>query len=125
MKDKAIKYLRYLVLNSVFAYAIYAGVINNVSGWANIAKFMIIAMFIIGLMIFFLQTNKDVLKSYTENSHNRIIPKWVDRTFDGIVLGVLVYYGWIWYGAMFLFSGISMFLLDSNAKAHVLSTLTD
>jgi hypothetical protein len=121
-KDIAVSTAKYLAWNGVFAYSIYAGVILKDTGWANIATFLIIAMFILGVLIFIASNNEKVLETYTENN-KRVVPIYIDGIFDVIVGGVLIYYGWLWLGSMYLFASFATRLLHNNAKEHTLKLL--
>lgn len=121
-KDIAFKLTKYLAQNGLFAYSIYAGVILGVKGWENIAKFIIIAMFIIGVLIFIGRNSVEVLTSYAEKN-TRIIPLWIDGIFDLVIGGILIYNSWLWLGTMYLFTSMSIRILDSNSKEHVLKVL--
>jgi hypothetical protein len=121
-KDIAIKLTKYLAWNGIFAYSIYAGVILKDTGWANIATFVIVAVFILGVLIFIANNNEKVLETYIEHN-SRVVPLWVDGVFDVIVGAVLIYHSWLWLGTMYLFASFATRLLDSNAKEHTLKLL--
>jgi hypothetical protein len=121
-KDIAFKLTKYLVQNGLFAYSIYAGVILGVKGWENIAKFIIIAMFIVGVLIFIGRNSVEVLTSYAEKN-TRVVPLWIDGVFDLVIGGVLIYNSWLWLAVMYLFTSMSIRILDSNSKEHVLKVL--
>lgn len=106
------KLLRYLAINSAFAYSIYAGVYGGSVGFANIAKFVIITVFVISLLCLSDSVRqKMALQPYA----GRTVPKSFDLTFTAILVVALVYAGWMWYGAMLFVA--ELFMHDATDAA--------
>lgn len=107
------KLLRYIAINSAFAYSIYAGVYGGSEGFANIAKFVIIGVFIISLLCL----SDSVRQKMAEQPYvGRTVPKTFDLTFTAILVVALVYAGWLWYGAMLFVS--ELFMHDATDEAE-------
>lgn len=121
-KDIAFKLVKWATWNGIFAYSVYAGVVMNNKGWANVATAIIAFMGVIGVMLFLASSNKQVLKSYVENNQ-RVVPLWFDGYFDVLIAGVLVYHSWFWSAGLLLFSMAAVRLIDSNAKEYTLESL--
>lgn len=95
------KYVKYFALNGVFAYAVYAGVLNGQEGWANIVKFLTIVMFVIGILAVIgkEQAAQELAK---KKQKLRTIPVNIDIIYDFAITFVFAYVGWFGYAAMYL-----------------------
>ena len=123
MKNKFLTVSRYIIINSVFLYSLYAAIILKIKGWENIATFVITLIFIIGVCIFIARNSEEVLNTYTESANNLVIPKWLNNLLDVAIAGFLIYHNWLWLGTMYAFASFAMNVLRNNAKEHVLKKL--
>lgn len=125
MKTAQIKSLaKYIAINILYAYSVYAGVVLGVEGWANVAKFMTIVTFVFSLLLFLTKDNAKVLESYLKSGDDRPpVPAWLDRTYDLAIVGVFVFYGWIGYATMSFLSLLFLITFKSAAKDHVYEAL--
>lgn len=116
--------IKYTAINSLYAYSVYAGVIQGVEGWANIAKFLTIVTFITGLMLFIAKNEAKVLESYLRSTEDRVkIPAFIDVTFDLAIVGVFLFNGWIVYGTLAFLTLIFLTVFKSNAREYVFEAL--
>ena len=113
-EGKIKRFLEYVILNGVMAYAVYAGVLNHSQGWENISKFMIIYMFIFGTAYLISQNSVEVYKEMMKRPQT-IVPDWFDKLYDAAILFCIVYSGWIGFGVMYLIGCTGIYTINKKA----------
>lgn len=96
------KLLRYITLNTLFAVALYFGIVEGVVGAANIVKFFTVAMFIFGVLGLIVVS----IVPNLEPKNIRSVPVWVDLVYDFAVVGLFASFGWFGYATMYLISTV-------------------
>ena len=114
---------RYLIINGIFLYSLYAAIILKIKGWENVATFVIGVIFLIGVCVFITRNTEEVLDTYNKSANNLVVPKWLNNTLDLAVIGFLVYHNWLWLGTMYMLASFAMNVLRINAKEHMLKKL--
>ena len=106
--------IRWAALNFSIVGAFLYGTIYNIEGFLNIGVFMLWFTAIIGLLLF----SKDSAKRMLEDKPNWTpsVSPWVDVTFDVIVLGMLLFYGYIWLSAFYLIHIYGLMEFRKNIK---------
>lgn len=119
--QKVFKIVRYIVMNGVLVASVYGGFYMGNEGLANIAKFLIWALFGISLVIF---VPGLIAKLAREDAPiQRSVPKIVDIMFDVALTMVLVYHGDILYGTVYAIHstlGQMMFELVENERTKII-----
>lgn len=111
-KTKSI--LDYLLFNSVFATFIYFGAIQGISGFMNVVTFLIWFLFILFILGSFIEETK--IRLY-ESAKNKF--KWgiFGHMITAAYIGVLVYYGHILLGSIYLTTVLfSYAMIESGRK---------
>lgn len=80
--------IRYIITNAAFAVCLWFGIIEGISGAANVALF--IAWIAIVTSLF--ACSKDVIEKLAQRG--RTVPMWIDQSFDLMVVAFLVWHGW-------------------------------
>ncbi len=91
--------LRYLGMNGLFAYSIYAGMYLKQDGFLNIALFMAWGSIILSFSMWI----DKVIEGVKEKLANPVIPIWFDAVFDFTVTFAFIYNGYIFLPIMYLF----------------------
>lgn len=107
------KLIKYVATNSVFAYALYAGVYGQSAGWGNIALFMTVFIFVVGILSCTESAKKGLVE---KEDFVRTVPASFDMFVTLAFTGVFVYAGWMWSGAMLL---VGHMLLSSTINEVV------
>lgn len=89
----------WFLCNGGICYLVYLALFLHQQGPANILKFLIIFNLIVSTFAAF---NKEIKKKL-QNKGPSIHPK-INLIYGFAFAGVLVYFGWFWYGAFDLFS---------------------
>lgn len=96
------KVAKYVAFNGLFAYALYAGVVNGADGWANVVKFFTWLIFIVG-MFALADTAKE---EFAKKPDPRTVPNWFDYIVDIIIAGVFAFNGWFFYATIYLLGNL-------------------
>jgi len=91
------KFLKYIIINGLFATSVYYGYFENVLGAERIAVFVVWFTFFLSLFFF----TGTVQKRMKEKG--RSAPEWIDVPFNLMILSVFVWFGsWVTGTAYFI-----------------------
>lgn len=99
---KKFKYLsRWVVINGAFMGLVYMAVLKGHEPAENITTWLIWFFAVIALALF----SDDAVKAvYSKESATfTYLPRWVDITYDCIIVGALLYPGWFWTASAYAF----------------------
>ena len=108
--------LSYLLTNSTFATFIYFGVVKGIPGFMNVLTFFIWFVFIIFLLAI---PNEEAQRAIYELSKNQFKLGFIGKLISVIYIGVLVYYGHILLGSIYLVTLILSYSLNQQGKKLV------
>jgi hypothetical protein len=108
--------LSYLLTNSAFATFIYFGVVKGIPGFMNVLTFFIWFVFIIFLLAI---PNEEAQRAIYERSKNQFKLGFIGKLISVIYIGVLVYYGHILLGSIYLVTLILSYSLNQQGKKLV------
>lgn len=100
---------RYILCNAIFAGCLWFGIIEGISGAANVAIVWIWVVFATSLFLLY----DEAIASYRKNG--KLLPLWVDQVFDLCVILFLVWNGWIASGIAYLIH--TAFIAVAHRKA--------
>lgn len=110
------RYVRWGILNGIFAVSIYYGFFEGVSGAENIALFMGWFTGVVGTIAFLSEyVRKETIKSLLEKEA-KMVPYPIDLTFDLVVIGVFIWTGMVWLPIMYLLSMFGSYRLQKDLK---------
>jgi hypothetical protein len=109
-------FLKFLLTNSVFATFLYFGAVQGIPGFMNVLTFFIWFVFVIFLLSI---PNEEVHKNLHGNSKNQFKLGVVGHLISAIYIGVLVFYGHILLGLIYLFTVLLAYALYENGKKLV------
>jgi hypothetical protein len=113
-KTKSI--LKYLLFNSVFATCIYFGAIQGILGFMNILTFFIWVLFILFILGSFSEESK--IKVY-ESEEKKFKLGIFGHMITVVYVGVLVYYGHILLGSIYLITVFLGYCMVASGKKLV------
>jgi hypothetical protein len=108
--------LSYLLTNSVLATCIYFGAVKGIPGFMNVVTFFIWFVFIVFVLGAF--NDKAAIKLY-EGEQKRFKMGILGKLISAIYIGVLVFYGHILLGAIYLFTVLLGYILYEKGKKLV------
>jgi hypothetical protein len=106
----------YLLTNSVFATFVYFGAVQGIPGFINVLTFFIWFVFIIFLLAIL---NEESQKALYERSKNQFKLGVVGHLISATYIGVLVFYGHILLGMIYLFTVLLSYTLNQQGKKLV------
>lgn len=114
----------FAVFNGLFAYSVYAGAIQGVKGWGNIAIFITCIMFLVGLILFLSREDHKALREYVQTQSGKFeMPPLLDAVVDFTLVGVLLFHGWFVTATLLFFSWAFMASFKSAVKSYVFNVL--
>jgi hypothetical protein len=108
--------LTYLLTNSVLATCIYFGAIQGIPGFMNVVTFFIWFVFVVFVLGAF--NDEAAIKMY-EGEQKRFKLGIVGRLITAGYIGVLVFYGHILLGSIYLITVILSYCLVEKGKKLV------
>lgn len=90
------KYLKYLVLNSILALSLWFGLVEGIQGALSLGLFMSWLMFVLSLTIL---SDKAIEKGTKEGLW---VPVWFDTLFDSFIVGLLAWHSCFWTASVYL-----------------------
>lgn len=81
---------RYFFFNWLFSVALWLAIVDRMEGAQNVIAFWTWLGFVASLAAF----NGDFAKSMAEKG--RVVPLWLDGSFDIVVVAVMAWNGWWW-----------------------------
>ncbi len=114
---ETLKRLFYFLLgNALTVTCLYFGAYKGIPGFMNVLSFIIWFMFVIFILSF---TNKDTQKTAYLSSKKTILPTFLSSLIGVIYISVLVFYGHILLGALYLISWILFEHMKDEGKKLV------
>ena len=113
-KTKSI--LNYLIYNSVFSTCLYFGTIQGISGFMNILTFYIWFVFIVFIFGCF---NQEAQIRVYENEQKKFKLGIFAHIITAAYVGVLVYYGHIFLGSIYLITVFLGYCMVASGKKLV------
>lgn len=112
-----LKRLFYFLLgNALTVTCLYFGAYKGIPGFINVLSFIIWFMFVIFIFSF---TNKDTQKTAYLSSKKTILPTFLSNLIGVIYISVLVFYGHILLGVLYLISWILFEHMKDEGKKLV------
>jgi hypothetical protein len=101
MKTTPLKKVKIFVQNIVFVALVYLSAIQEI-GWATNFLYAVTGfIFAITLFAAFRKgATQQMIRQLTEGKH---LPSWLDNTFFALIILPLVYYGWLFTAALWIF----------------------
>ena len=113
-KTKSI--LNYLLFNSVFSTCLYFGAIQGISGFMNVLTFIIWFMFIVFVLGCFSEESK--IRVY-ESDQKKFKLGIFGHMITAAYVGVLVYYGHILLGSIYLITILFSYAMVQSGRKLV------
>ena len=92
----------WFLYNGGMCYLAYLALFLRQQGPANVLKFLII----FNLIVSVLAALSEEIRKKMQNDGPSVHPK-INLTYEFAFTGVLVYFGWFWYGGFSLFSALA------------------
>jgi hypothetical protein len=108
--------LNYLFYNAIFGTCIYFGAVQGISGFMNVAAFMIWFVFIVFALSFL---NEEAQIKMYESNNKRFKLGIVGHLITAGYIGVLVFYGHILLAALYLISVVLSYGMVEQGKKLV------
>jgi hypothetical protein len=108
--------LSYLLTNSAFATFIYFGVVQGILGFMNVLTFSIWFLFVVFVLGTF---NEEALIKVYEAEQKKFKLGILGKLISAIYIGVLVYYGHILLGSIYLITIILSYGMVERGKKLV------
>jgi hypothetical protein len=108
--------LTYLLTNSVLSTCIYFGVVQGIPGFMNVVTFFIWFVFVVFVLGVF---NEEAAIKMYEGEHKRFKLGIVGHLITAAYIGVLVFYGHILLGAIYLITIILSYGMVEKGKKLV------
>jgi len=113
---KTKSFLIYLLTNSVLSTCVYFGAIQGISGFMNVVTFFVWFVFVVFVLGAF--NDEAAIKMY-EGEHKRFKMGIVGHLITASYIGVLVFYGHILLGAVYLITIILGYGMVEKGKKLV------
>lgn len=107
---------KYLLFNSVFSTCLYFGVIQGISGFMNVLTFFIWFIFILFILGSLSEESK--IKVY-EGQQNKFNLGIFGHMITAAYVGILVYYGHILLGSIYLITILLSYAMVQNGRKLV------
>ena len=108
--------LTYLFTNSVLATCVYFGVVKGIPGFMNVVTFFIWFVFVVFVLGTF---NEEAAIKMYEGEQKRFKLGILGKLISAIYIGVLVFYGHILLGAIYLITIIVSYGMVERGKKLV------
>jgi hypothetical protein len=105
--------LTYLLTNSVFATCVYFGAVQGIPGFMNVVTFFIWFVFVVFVLGAF--NDEAAIKMY-EGEQKRFKLGILGKLISAIYIGVLVFYGHILLGVLYLLTVILSYGMIERGK---------
>ena len=92
----------WLLYNGGMCYLAYLALFLHQQGPANVLRFLIIFNLIVSVLAAF----SEEIRKKMQNDGPSIHPK-INLTYEFAFVGILVYFGWFWYGGFSLFGALA------------------
>jgi hypothetical protein len=103
------RYGQWFVFNAVLVGLVYTGVILGSEGFERILIFVVLLMVVASVaMSLTVTSDKEKEKAIAKIQAKGFIPLWMDGSLDLVIVGVFLYYGWIFTGVMYAFHAMFM-----------------
>jgi hypothetical protein len=108
--------LTYLLTNSVLSTCVYFGAIQGIPGFMNVVTFFVWFVFVVFVLGAF---NEEALIKVYEGEQKRFKLGIVGKLISAIYIGVLVFYGHILLGSIYLITIIISYGMVEKGKKLV------
>lgn len=107
------KFLRWFLINFIFLAIIWIGIALDFEPVRNLVTFLF-WLFLLFSFVFIAGAKTEPLRTTLAKGPG--VPRWLDVSYDILVVGILVWFGYFVLGSVYLFSIVLQFSAHVAAK---------